>query len=129
MRHDYGCPVLHQPVERLLHQALRLVVERTGRFVQQQDRRVFEDGAGDSDPLALTAAQVHAALADDALVLVREAHNEVVGISGAGGGDHLVFAGVQPPVEDVLADRAAEQDRLLRHDADLLAQAVLSHAA
>ena len=37
--------------------------------------------------------------------------------------DHLVLGRVEPAVQDVLADRAAEQRRLLRHEPDLAAQA------
>ena len=46
--------------ERVLHQALRFRVERRGRFVQDQDRRVLEQGAGDRQPLALPAQRAAA---------------------------------------------------------------------
>ena len=41
------------PVERLLHQDFIFRVERGSGFVQQQDRRVLENGAGDGEALAL----------------------------------------------------------------------------
>ena len=52
-------------VERALDAGLGLHVERAGRLVEDQDRRVLEDGAGDGDALALAARQRGAALADD----------------------------------------------------------------
>ena len=64
---------LHQPLQRLLHQRLAFGVERRGRLVEQQDRRVAQDGAGDRDALALAARQRHAALADLAVVALRQA--------------------------------------------------------
>ncbi len=44
--------------------ALRLRVERRGRLVEDQDRRVLEDRARDRDALPLAAGEPHAALAD-----------------------------------------------------------------
>ena len=64
---------LHQAVERVLHGALALRVERRGRLVEEQDRRVLEDRAGDGDALALAAGQRHAALADLGVVALRQA--------------------------------------------------------
>ena len=43
----------HQPVERLLHQRLAFRVERRGRLVEQQQRRLLQDCASDRDTLAL----------------------------------------------------------------------------
>ena len=58
----------HQPLQRLLHLRLALGVERAGRLVEQQDRRVLQEGAGDGDPLALAAGQPRAGLADQGVV-------------------------------------------------------------
>ena len=55
----------HQLFERRLDQPLRLGVERRGRLVEDQDRRVLEDRARDRDALPLAARQPDAALADD----------------------------------------------------------------
>jgi hypothetical protein len=46
---------LHGRVQRGLHHALALGVQRAGGFVQQQQRRVLQHGAGDGDALALPA--------------------------------------------------------------------------
>ena len=64
VRDDQRRAVLHQPLERVLHQGLAFGVERGGRLVEQQGRRLAQDGAGDGDALALTARQRHPALAD-----------------------------------------------------------------
>ena len=50
--HQRGA-ALHDLVERLLHQRLALRIERAGRLVEQQDRRVAQDRPGDGDPLPL----------------------------------------------------------------------------
>ena len=69
---------LHQRLERALHERLVLGVERGGRFVQQQHRRVLEDGAGDGDALALAARDRRAALAERRIVALRQSGNEAV---------------------------------------------------
>ena len=51
-------------VERLLDRRLGAAVERAGRFVEDQDRRVLEQGAGDRDALLLAARKLEPALAD-----------------------------------------------------------------
>jgi len=63
--------LLHQPRQGFLHQGLALGVERGGGFVEQQQRRIAQDGAGDGDALALAARQCHAAFAEHGLVTVR----------------------------------------------------------
>ena len=50
--------------QRLLHQPLRFGIERARRLVEQQDRRVLEDGARQRQPLALAAGEPQAAVAD-----------------------------------------------------------------
>ena len=48
----------------VLDRELDLAVERRGRLVEDQDRRVLEDHARDRDALALAARELDAALAD-----------------------------------------------------------------
>ena len=68
MRDDqHGAP-RHQPLERELHHALALGIERARRLVEQQDRAIGEDRARDRQPLPLPAGQPHAALAELARV-------------------------------------------------------------
>ena len=50
--------------ELLLDRDLDLAVERRGRLVEHQDRRVLQDHARERDALALAARELHAALAD-----------------------------------------------------------------
>ena len=67
---DEGGAACAQAVDRFLDARLGLDVERAGRLVEHQDRRVLEDGAGDRDALALAARQLAAALADERVVAV-----------------------------------------------------------
>ena len=96
--------------------------ERRGRFVQEDDRRVLEKGAGDGDALALPPGQLHAVLATRRIVAALEAHDEVVGIGRLGGGDDLVLARAGFAHRYIVAHRTLEQEVLLGDVADLLAQ-------
>jgi len=55
VRHDDGRPPHGRPVQRVLHRALRLRVQRAGRLVQEQDPGVPDEGAGEGDALLLPA--------------------------------------------------------------------------
>ena len=56
--------------QRLL--ALALGVERAGRLVEQQQRRIAQDRPGDRDALALTAGQANPLLAEEAVEALRQ---------------------------------------------------------
>src|SRR5262249_25900051 len=100
-----------------------------GGLVRQEDARVLENGACDRHALALTAAQAGAALADDRVVALGQAGDKRVSVGRLCRGDDLLLSRIEPAVANILAHRAAEQDRLLRHQADLRAQTLLRHAA
>ena len=58
MGDDDGRAVGLQHVEGAAHRLLVHRVEMRGRLVQDQDRRVLEEGAGDGDALALAAGEL-----------------------------------------------------------------------
>ena len=96
--------LVHQRVERGLHVALGFAVERRGGFVENQDRGVFEHGAGDGDALALAAGEPHAVFADQGVEAVGHGLDEVPGVGGDAGGADLVGGGVAlAAVGDVVA--------------------------
>ena len=70
--------VLHRRLQRGLHHALAFRVERARGLVEQQQRRVLQDRAGDADALALAARQAHAALAEEGPVALGQRADEVV---------------------------------------------------
>ncbi len=116
--HQRG-PAFHQVLQRILNLDLRLRVEGGGRLVEDQDRGVLEDGAGDRDPLAFAAGELRPLLADQRVVAHRQAHDEIVGVRGLRGGGDLLLRLHDVAVGDVVPDRVVEEDRLLGHDRDL----------
>src|SRR5437868_6688343 len=74
----------HEPVERFLDQPLAFGVERRGRLVEQQDRRLAQQGAGDGDALALATREARAVLAEEGVEALGQFAQEALGIGGAG---------------------------------------------
>ena len=124
MGDDERRAAVHQAVERLLHQRLALGIERGGRLVEQQHRRILQDGAGDGDALALAAGKRDAALADLGVVALVQPGDEFVGLGGDGRGADLFARGAGAAEGDVVVDRGGEDGDVLRHDGDALAQFV-----
>ncbi len=121
---DDGGAALHQAFQGLLDEQLGLGIDRGGGFIQDQDGSVLEHGAGDGEALLLPAGELDAALADEGVVALRQVVDELVGIGGLGGRDHLGLGGIRAAEEQVLAHRAVEEEDILQDDADLPAQAL-----
>ena len=114
---------LHQPLERVLDEQLGAGIERRRRFVEHDDRGIGEGGADERDELALTGREVRTPLVDFRVETVGERRRSVrsrservdrgvdVGVGRSGPGD-----------EQVVADRPAEEEALLGHHDDALAQ-------
>ena len=68
--HDRGA-LAHQIGQRGGNLRFAFGVERRGGFVEQQERRVAQNGARNRDALALTAGELDAAFADRRVVAVR----------------------------------------------------------
>src|SRR5215510_12255721 len=93
-------PPLAEVLDRALNLPLGFGIERSRRLVEQDDRRVLEQGACDGDALALAAGELQAVLADWGVVPAGECRDEVVRISGLGGGGDLGLARAQTPERD-----------------------------
>ena len=81
--HQHGA-LAHQPVDRLLHQPLGFGVERAGGLVEDEDRRVAQQRAGDGDPLPLTAGEPGAPLAEHGVEALGELADEPGRVGGLG---------------------------------------------
>ena len=62
MGDDQGCTVVGQPLHRLAHGLLALVVQRARGFIEDDDGRILQENARDAEPLLLPAGQFAAAL-------------------------------------------------------------------
>ena len=108
-----------QRVHRLLDLHLGAGVDRAGRLVEDEDRRLGEEGAGDRQQLLLAGADVVALLVDQRVVAVGQRVHEAVDVASPCAAARIsLLGGAGLAVGDVVADRAAEQPRVLQHHAD-----------
>ena len=115
MRDDeHGAP-LHQPLECQLHHALALRVERAGGLVEQQDRTVGQNRAGDRQALPLPARQTNAPLSEERVVAIGQRVDEFGRVGRFARGLHFGIGGARAPVADVVEHAGGEDHRLLRH--------------
>src|SRR3954462_10101526 len=71
---DHECRTsAHQVREPFLNELLRLGIEAGRSFVEDQNARISEDRSCDRHTLALTAGELHAALANNRVVLLFKA--------------------------------------------------------
>ena len=117
VRDDDRGAAAHQTAQRRLHLPLRIGVERRGRLVEQQDRRVLQHRARDGDALPLAAREPDAVLADRRVVALRQVADEVVGARRARGGLDLGVGRAEPAIGDIGAHGVVEQADLLRRPA------------
>src|SRR5260370_40392525 len=78
MRDDQNRPPLGDLPHVLLNNALALVVQRARRLIKDQDARVGNQSAGDSDALALASGTRGAALAHNRVVAFGQFEDEFV---------------------------------------------------
>lgn len=89
--HNNGGTVLHHIVQGFLHKFFRFSVEGAGGFIKNQDRRVFQHGPGDADPLTLPARQFTSPIANVGLVSFGGSLNEFVRIGNTGSPFNLLL--------------------------------------
>ena len=96
--------------DRLQHVRLGLPVQVGGRLVQQQQRRVAEEGPGQGDPLALAGREPGAALAETGLEPFGQAGHQV-GQAGSSQRPRWTSAvpGAGPAQADVVGDVPAKR--------------------
>lgn len=111
-------PAHGQSPHRLDDPRLRLAVQARGRFVEQQQRAVGEEGPRQCEPLALSGGEARAVLADERPGSVRQFRHEIVCPGVPQCGRHRAVVGVRPGEPYVLRDGAREEVRALRYPGD-----------
>ena len=109
---DAGTP-LHELVEGLLYGEFALGVECAGGFVKDEDGRIFEYGAGNTEALPLSAAEGNSAIAYVCVVTLRELGDEFVGMGDSGGTAHLLGGVAVATKSYVVCHGVVEEDAVL----------------
>ena len=110
-----------QRPETVLNKRFALAVETRRGFVEDENARVRQDGAGDGDALTLPAGQANPALADNRVVAVFERFHKLVAMGDAADRSDVLTGCVGPRVRDVLGDGTVEEEIVLQHDAQVAA--------
>jgi hypothetical protein len=119
VRDDEGGSSFHRFIERLRDALFGHWIERAGRLVEDENRRVFEECARHCKPLAFAAGQQAPAFADARLETVRLVFDEVECLRAGRGFTQLRLGGVGFADAQVFGDGAVEQKRLLKNHADI----------
>src|SRR5439155_25243710 len=91
---------------------------------EDQDRGVLQERTGYRHALALAARERGAALADDRVVALGQARDELVRVRGPSRRLDLRAVRAGTTVGDVLGERDRKQERLLEHQRDRRAHAL-----
>ena len=121
MGDDDGGARFHDAFECALDQALVFSVKSAGGFVEEQDGRVFQDGAGDGEALPLSAGKLHAAFAEPGFVALREGFDKLSGLGGLRCARDFQDGGVFGPVANVFGNRVGKERDILRDERDACA--------
>ena len=122
MRDDQNRPGPREPPELAQKALLGGRIECACRFVQKQDTGIAHERPRDAKELALSGAESSAALAQNGVIALGQALNEVVRADMLGDLDDMLV--VEPGQTDgnVLAHGSGEQLDFLRNDSDLPAE-------
>ena len=108
-----------QVVQRRLQQVLGARIQGRSGLVKDQDAWIAEQRPRNGQALFLALRQLDSALADARVKPMRQLLDELPGVRGARRGHELGFGGAVTTERDVVADGRREQERVLKHDADL----------
>lgn len=107
---------------------LRLGIRRRGGLVEDQDRGIGEEGAGDRDPLPLAAGEL-AVLTDHRVVASRELVDAARDLRGLGRAAYVLVRCLGMCEPDVVPDRGTQQPGVLEDEGDLLVELCARHLA
>src|SRR6266496_1503795 len=97
-------------------------IDRTGRLIEYENGRIFEESAGKRNTLAFAAGKGHAPRTDFGVIAAGQCHNELVCVGCLGGTYDLSPTSGRLSVCDVLANCCREQYWFLQYNAELISQ-------
>lgn len=122
VRDDEARAPFQHLVDRGLNLLLGLRIHRRRGFIEHENARIRQNGAGKRHQLLLAGREAVAALADLGIIAALHAGNKVVRVHQPRGLLDLLIGRLQPGIADVRPQRAAEQVRRLQHVAQIRLQ-------
>jgi len=96
----------------------RSIVQGRDGFVEQKQRWIAHQGAGDPDALPLASGEHDPVLAHPRLEAFRQSDDRPVEAGGADGLLQVLFPRVGIPENDVLPDASVKEENVLQDEAD-----------
>ena len=103
----------------LLNQMLILWVNAGRGLIQNNNRRIFQHGSGNRNPLLFTAGKRRTALPNDGIISIWQGHNKVMAARFFCSGNHLFLRSVRAAEFDIVTDCIPEQIYILEHHTDI----------
>ena len=122
MGNNQNGAVFHQIINGLLHDFFRFVIERRSRFVQNQNRRIFNKRPCDSDSLLLSARNQNAALADLCIQALIECADKFVETGSFKHFFQTLFRNIGAAEQNIFSDGAAKQEVILKNNGNIATQ-------
>ena len=99
----------------LLHLIFVLRIGKSSRLVKHQNRSIFKNGSCHTNPLGLTAGQIHAFVTDPRMIAVRQTLYKIVTLSRTGSFDHLFTGSRRITDPNILIERIKEEKAVLKN--------------
>ena len=129
MRNGDDCPGSGNAGNGFLDLLLRFHINRRGRFIQDNNRRLSQNSPCDGDPLFLPAGKPQAAFAYLGIITVRHRQDILMDIGCPGCLPDFLHGRFRHSVADILRDGPVEQESILQHRGYTLPQAFQRHPA
>src|ERR1041385_6750954 len=115
--HDRGAAFDHA-VERVADAELGFGIDARSSFVEDQVARTVGQRAGEADELFLAGGKTAAARANGVVETVGQGSDEIAEVDLLGGGFDVLGQDLIGAEADVVLERAGEEGRVLKHDAE-----------
>ena len=119
-----GGPFCHQTIHALLDVLFCSRIDRTRRFIEDQDRRLGYRRSRDIKKLPLALAQVRAVALKNGVIALWKPHDKGMGRCHLRRLNDLLVGGIKPSVPDIFHNRSRKQMRILKNHGDVAAQLV-----
>jgi len=122
MRDDQSCASRGRPLQGINDETFRCRIETARRFIEDENGRIAQDRARDGDALFLSTGESAASFRHQSVIAIGQALDELICIGRYRGSDDFLLACASAAEGDIFTNGSAEEQRILEHEADLLAQ-------
>jgi len=129
MSDDQRRTTLHEAFEGFLNDGFVLGIDVREGFVEEENRCVLEQGAGDGDALALSAGETQAAFAHHRLIALGQGLDELMRIRRPRRRLDLILRGVWLAEAQIVRHRAVHEIGILHDHRDMAPQHLQGQAA